>query len=379
MPGKVTVHSLALTTFRNYAEATMAFDGRHVVLTGDNGSGKTNLLEALSFLSPGRGLRRAVYADAARQGADRGFSVFARLDGMDGSVEIGTGVTAGETGARKVRINGTEAKSADELLDHLRVLWLTPAMDGLFTGPASDRRRFLDRLVLSLDPSHGRRAADFEKAMKMRNRLLEERRHDATWLSGIEGQMASLGVAMALARSELLGLLARLGDQGATAGAFPAAGLELTGFLDGSEGAAAIDLEDRYRGMLEEARYRDQAAGRTLDGPHRSDLRVSHRPKQMEAARCSTGEQKALLTGLILAHARLTANMTGFAPILLLDEIAAHFDQSRREALFDLIDDLGGQAFMTGTDSHLFDALGDRAQYFTVSNGDVESNKLAIS
>jgi len=371
MPGKVTIQSIALTTFRNYAAASLAFDGRHVVLTGDNGSGKTNLLEALSFLSPGRGLRRAVYADAAKQGMDRGFSIFTRLDGMDGEVEIGTGISANEVGARKVRINGTEVKSSDELLDHLRVLWLTPAMDGLFTGPASDRRRFLDRLVLSLDPAHGRRAADFEKAMKMRNKLLEERRHDGTWLSGIEQQMAGLGVAMAMARSEMLGLLARLGGHGGTVGAFPVAGLALTGFLDDAEGSAAIDLEDRYRAMLEDARYRDQAAGRTLDGPHRTDLIVMHAAKNMDAARCSTGEQKALLTGLILAHARLTANLTGFAPILLLDEIAAHFDQARREALFDLIDDLGGQAFMTGTDNHLFDALGARAQYYTVSHGDV--------
>jgi len=373
MPGKVTIQSITLTTFRNYAETSLAFDGRHVVLTGDNGSGKTNLLEALSFLSPGRGLRRAVYADAAKEGVDRGFSIFTRLDGMDGEVEIGTGISANEAGARKVRINGTETKSSDELLDHLRVLWLTPAMDGLFTGPASDRRRFLDRLVLSLDPAHGRRAADFEKAMKMRNKLLEERRHDGTWLSGIEQQMAGLGVAMAMARSEMLGLLTRLGGHGGAAGAFPVAGLALTGFLDDAEGSAAIDLEDRYRGMLEDARYRDQGAGRTLDGPHRTDLIVTHTAKNMDAARCSTGEQKALLTGLILAHARLTANMTGFAPILLLDEIAAHFDQARREALFDLIDDLGGQAFMTGTDSHLFDALGARAQHFTVSHGDVET------
>jgi DNA replication and repair protein RecF len=372
MPGKVTIQSIALTAFRNYAAASLSFDGRHVVLTGDNGAGKTNLLEAVSFLSPGRGLRRAVYADAAKQGLEQGFSIFTRLDGMDGEVEIGTGIAPGESGSRKVRINGTEAKSSDELLDHLRVLWLTPAMDGLFTGPASDRRRFLDRLVLSLDPAHGRRAADFEKAMKMRNKLLEERRHDGTWLSGIEQQMAGLGVAMAMARREMLGLLTRLAGAGAAVGAFPTAGLALSGFFDDAGDAAAIDLEDRYRAMLEETRYRDQAAGRTLDGPHRSDLIVTHAGKDMDAARCSTGEQKALLTGLILAHARLTANMTGFAPILLLDEIAAHFDQSRREALFDLIDELGGQAFMTGTDRHLFEALGERAQYFSVSNGDVE-------
>lgn len=369
MGDRVTIHTIRLAAFRNYETSTLVFDGRHVVFTGENGSGKTNLLEALSLLSPGRGLRRAVYADAVRQGTENGFSIFAQVDGMEGEVEIGTGVGPGtEAGTRRVRINGTEAKSADELLDHLRILWLTPSMDGLFTGPAADRRRFLDRLVLSLDPAHGRRAADFDRAMKMRNRLLEERPNDAAWLSSVEAQMASLGVAMTLARGEMIGLLARLGNEGAR-GAFPHAGLALANFLDDAGGAPAIDLEDRYLGMLEAGRIADRAAGRTLQGPHRTDLLVTHRDKEMDAARCSTGEQKALLTGMILAQARLTANLTGFAPILLLDEVAAHFDHRRRQSLFDLIDELGGQAFMTGTDRGLFEALGGRAQFFNVSNG----------
>jgi DNA replication and repair protein RecF len=369
MGDRVTIHTIRLAAFRNYETSTLLFDGRHVVFTGENGSGKTNLLEALSLLSPGRGLRRAVYADAVRQGTEDGFSIFAQIDGMEGEVEIGTGVGPGaDAGTRRVRINGTEAKSADELLDHLRILWLTPSMDGLFTGPAADRRRFLDRLVLSLDPAHGRRAADFDRAMKMRNRLLEERPNDAAWLSSVEAQMASLGVAMTLARSEMIGLLARLGNEGAR-GAFPQAGLALAHFLEDAGGAPAIDLEDRYLGMLEAGRIADRAAGRTLQGPHRTDLLVTHRDKEMDAARCSTGEQKALLTGMILAQARLTANLTGFAPILLLDEVAAHFDHRRRQSLFDLIDELGGQAFMTGTDRGLFEALGARAQFFTVSNG----------
>lgn len=369
MADRVTINTIRLTAFRNYETATLVFDGRHVVLTGENGSGKTNLLEALSLLSPGRGLRRAVYADAVKAGTDAGFSVFAQVEGMEGEVEIGTGIGPGvEAGSRKVRLNGTEAKSADELLDHLRILWLTPAMDGLFTGPASDRRRFLDRLVLSLDPAHGRRAADFDRAMKMRNRLLEERSGDAAWITSVEAQMAGLGVAMTLARSEMINLLAKLGSEG-DRGAFPTAGLALTNFLDDATGIPAIDLEDRYREMLEEGRHADRAAGRTLQGPHRTDLLVTHLDKQMDAARCSTGEQKALLTGMILAQARLTANLTGFAPVLLLDEVAAHFDHKRRQSLFDLIDELGGQAFMTGTDRSLFDALGQRAQFFSVSNG----------
>jgi DNA replication and repair protein RecF len=372
MPHKVSLFRLKLTDFRNYAAVSLALDGRHVVLTGDNGAGKTNLMEAVSFLSPGRGLRRATYGDVTRVGADAGFSIFAELDGMEGEVEIGTGVdTTDETTARKLRINGTTAKTTDELTDHLRVLWLTPAMDGLFTGGSSDRRRFLDRLVLSLDPSHGRRASDFERAMRSRNKLLDERRFDPSWLSGIEQQMASLGIAMALARQEMLGLLTRLIEETRETSPFPSAVLELSGFMDGQFGRPAVDLEDDYAAMLAESRYRDAGAGRTLDGPHRADLIVRHRDKQMEAARCSTGEQKALLVGLILAHARLVANLTDHAPVLLLDEIAAHLDEGRRAALFNLVDALGGQAFMTGTDKGMFAALGERAQFLTVADGKV--------
>ena len=375
MPHKVFISRLKLTDFRNYAVASLALDERHVVLTGDNGAGKTNLMEAVSLLSPGRGLRRAAYADVTRVGASGGFSIFAELEGMEDEVEIGTGVDAtDETTARKLRINGTPAKTVDELTDHLRVLWLTPSMDGLFTGGSSERRRFLDRLVLSLDPAHGRRASDFERAMRSRNKLLAEGRFDPSWLTGIEEQMASLGIAMALARQEMLGLLSRLIAETGEATPFPSAGLELSGFLDGQFNRPAIDLEDSYADMLREGRYRDSAAGRTLDGPHRADLLVRHREKHMEAERCSTGEQKALLVGLILAHARLVGNLTGHAPILLLDEIAAHLDEGRRAALFDLIDGLGGQAFMTGTDKAMFSALGDRAQFFTVAHGGISKS-----
>ena len=372
MPHKVFLSRLKLTDFRNYAAVSLDLDGRHVVLTGNNGAGKTNLMEAVSFLSPGRGLRRATYADVTRVGASNGFSIFAELEGIEGNVEIGTGAdTADENAVRRLRINGTTARTADELTDHLRVLWLTPSMDGLFTGGSSDRRRFLDRLVLSLDPAHGRRASDFERAMRSRNKLLDDGRFDPSWLSGIEQQMASLGIAMALARQEMLGLLARLIEETRETSPFPSAALELSGFMDGQFSRPAVDLEDDYAAMLAESRYRDAAAGRTLDGPHRVDLVVRHREKHMEAARCSTGEQKALLVGLILAHARLVANLTGHAPILLLDEIAAHLDEGRRAALFELIDGLGGQSFMTGTDRSMFSALGERAQFFTVSDGHV--------
>ncbi len=374
MAQKTSLRRLKLTDFRNYAEAALALDGRHVVLTGENGAGKTNLLEAVSFLSPGRGLRRAVLADVGRVGAPGGFAIFADIDGKDGDVSIGTGVDTAEGAnlARKLRINGTTAKSTEELSDHLNVLWLTPAMDGLFTGASAERRRFLDRLVLSLDPAHGRRASDFERAMRSRNRLLSEGRFDPAWLSAIESQMAELGIAMAAARQEMLGLLKTL-SAGSREAPFPTPLLSLEGFLDDGMNGPAAELEEEYLEMLRSNRGRDAAAGRTLEGPHRADLLVRHREKDMEAQRCSTGEQKALLIGLILAHARLTADMTGYAPLLLLDEIAAHLDEGRRAALFDLVHALGGQAFMTGTDRGMFAALDDRAQFLTVSHGSVIS------
>ena len=374
MTHKVSLSRLTLTDFRNYAGLSVRLDDRHVVLTGQNGSGKTNLMEAVSFLSPGRGLRRAAYQDVVRNGAEAGFSVFAALEGIEGEVEIGTGTEGGDEGqSRRLRINGTTARTVDELADHLRLLWLTPAMDGLFTGPSSDRRRFLDRLVLSLDPEHGRRAADFDKAMRGRNRLLSEPRPNPQWLSALERQMAELGIAMAHARRELVGLLAGLVEAARDEGPFPSATITLSGFLDDVQDLPSFEIEEIYVARLSDGRYRDAAAGRTLEGPHRSDLLIRHREKNMEAERCSTGEQKALLIGLILAHAGLVANMTGHAPILLLDEVAAHLDAGRRAALFDRIDQLGGQAFMTGTDRLLFETLGERAQFLSVSNGTIES------
>jgi len=369
---KTAISRLKLADFRNYAALSQDLDARHVVLTGDNGSGKTNLMEAVSFLSPGRGLRRAPYADVARVGGLDGFSVFATLDGMAGEIDIGTGTSGMEDGtSRRLRLNGINARTVDELQDHLRVLWLTPAMDGLFTGASADRRRFLDRLVLSLDPAHGRRATDFERAMRSRNRLLSEPRWDTVWISGIETQMSELGIAMATARQEMLALLTDLLARSTLSAPFPSAVLQLQGFLDGEWHRPSIELEELYLQAMKDGRARDAAAGRTLDGPHRVDLLVRHRAKDMEAERCSTGEQKALLIGLILAHARLVGDLTGFAPILLLDEVAAHLDEGRRAALFDLVDELGGQAFMTGTDATMFAALGDRARFLNVANGTV--------
>ncbi|PCH46510.1 MAG: DNA replication/repair protein RecF [Hyphomicrobiales bacterium] len=380
------IEELKLHQFRNFTSLRLPLDERHVVLSGENGAGKTNLLEAVSFLSPGRGLRRATYAQVTKADAadtvkgDVAWAVHTELNGAAGPVSIGTGLQpGGQDLQRKVHVNSALTKSTDGLLEHARVLWLTPAMDNLFTGPASDRRRFLDRLVLAIDPTHGKRVNDFERAMRSRNKLLEDRQSDPSWLDGLEIQLAETGVAIVFARAELVALLQGIIEKARSSGddIFPHAEIILEGTLETMirEGAAS-DLEDTYRATLCRERPRDRAAGRTLDGPHRCNLAVRHGPKNMEAAICSTGEQKALLTGLILAHAQLVGDVSGMAPILLLDEIAAHLDPSRRAALFDKIDEIGCQAWMTGTDDHLFEALGDRAQHFIVSHGSVSPNKF---
>ncbi|MBX3531786.1 MAG: DNA replication/repair protein RecF [Rhizobiaceae bacterium] len=373
----VHISKLSLTDFRNYPALTLALAPGPVVLTGENGAGKTNLLEAVSFLSPGRGLRRAALAEVARNGGGGGFAVHVQLEGPFGETEIGTGteVGAGEgENSRKLRINGAPARSADDLLDWLRVLWLTPSMDGLFSGPAADRRRFLDRLVLAIDPQHGRRAADYEKAMRARNRLLAEVSRDRGWFEAIETQMAETGVAIAAARLELVRLVTAMIARQPAGGPFPRATLALSGAIEAMLAEqAAVEVEERFRVMLAEGRPRDRAAGRTLDGPHRGDLLVRHAPKDMPAELCSTGEQKALLVGIVLSQARLTGEIAGSAPILLLDEIAAHFDAGRRAALFDILDDLGCQYFATGTEAGLFSSLAGRAQFLTVSSGTVST------
>ncbi|MER8895891.1 DNA replication/repair protein RecF [Mesorhizobium sp. M0676] len=375
MPEQNHISKLTLTNFRNYAALSIGFSPGAVVFSGDNGAGKTNLLEAISLLTPGRGLRRAPYVDVAREGGDGGFALHARLDGPEGQVEIGTGITGGEAsgeGGRKVRINGAPARSADAMLEWLRVVWLTPAMDGLFPGPAADRRRFLDRLVLAIDPGHGQRALDYEKAMRGRNRLLTEGSRDGAWFDAIEMQMVETGVAIAAARAELVRLLAAMIDRLPSSGPFPQADISLFGDLESHVASApAVDVEQRYRDALADGRERDRAAGRTLDGPHRSDLLVRHRPKAMPAELCSTGEQKALLVGIVLSHARLTGEMSAMTPILLLDEIAAHLDAGRRAALFSILEELNCQAFMTGTDAALFSSLRGRAQFLTVDHGTV--------
>jgi DNA replication and repair protein RecF len=362
------ISRLRLTHFRNYAAAALDLDERHLVLVGPNGAGKTNLLEAVSLLSPGRGLRRAAFDEVAARGSDDGWAVAATIDTPDGPADIGTGAGAGETG-RRVRINGAAARAVEEMSAYLRVLWLTPAMDGLFTGPASDRRRFLDRLVTTLIPGHSASVSDYETALRQRNKLLADDA-EPRWLAALEAELAIHASAVHFARTDSLQHLQDLIRESVDDGTFPSARLALTALLeDGTEAPSSAALEATLRERWAASRGQDRAASRTLLGPHRVDFEVFHAQKQMPAALGSTGEQKALLVGLILAQARLVARMTGIAPFLLLDEIAAHLDPDRRAALFAALDGLGTQCFMTGTDPILFDALAGRAQQVAVKDG----------
>jgi DNA replication and repair protein RecF len=373
-PVKVALTGLKLTDFRNYAALSLDLSAPLIALTGANGAGKTNCLEAISLLTPGRGLRRAPYEALIRTGAEGGWALAADLTRDGEAVRIGTGLQVLPEGlerGRRIRINGANA-SAENLLEYLRVLWLMPAMDGLFAGPAGDRRRFLDRLVLAVDPGHGRRVSDMEKLLASRNRLLDENGEPAM-LDAIETQLAEKALAVAIARAETVGLLTgRMAAQGADGAGFPVAKLTLAGDFEARYlGGPASQGEDAYRDALGEARRRDRAAGRTLEGPHRSDLEVVFAQKAMPAAQSSTGEQKALLIGLILAHAGLVAQISAMTPILLLDEIAAHLDANRRAALFARLAQLGCQAVMTGTDAALFANIGADAQHFHVQSGEI--------
>jgi DNA replication and repair protein RecF len=362
---------LRLSAFRNYAFAALDCDGRHLVLTGPNGAGKTNLLEAISLLSPGRGLRGVPFANLGNQASDQPWAVAATIETPAGPADIGTG--AGEDGGRRVRINGANARTVEEMSDYLRLLWLTPAMDGLFTGPASDRRRFLDRLVMTLVPSHSAAVADYDRAMRQRNRLLVEN-GDPLWFDALETEMAVHAAALHFARFDAVSHLESQIGESVDEGAFPKAHLALTAlFEDRHVPASSAALEAELKSRWAAARPVDRAAGRTLEGPHRVDLEVFYAQKQMPAALGSTGEQKALLVGLILAHARLVGARTGIVPFLLLDEIAAHLDPDRRAALFAALDGMQTQCFMTGTDPMLFDALGDRAQRLTVRDGRLDA------
>ncbi|PJI39157.1 DNA replication/repair protein RecF [Ferrovibrio sp.] len=375
--GGTAVLSLRLRDFRNYADLHLRLSGGPVVLTGPNGAGKTNILEALSFLSPGRGLRRAKLSDVSRSDCTgAGWVAHADLASCVGPVSVGTGLAeAGEDdGAerRVVRINGEAASSANGLVEYLDVAWLTPQMDRLFVEGLSTRRRFMDRLVYGLDGGHARQVAAYEKAMRERNRLLKNASSvsgaDAVWLAALESQMAEHGVAVAAARRD--GLARIEAGMALASGPFPKARLAAQGTVETwLTEMPALAVEERVRKLLAEKRGIDRDAGAATEGPHRSDMAVWHADKDQPAAQCSTGEQKALLIAITLANARLIRARRGIAPLMLLDEVSAHLDVTRRTALYEELLSLGGQVWLTGTDEDLFAGLAGQAEFFTVSDG----------
>jgi DNA replication and repair protein RecF len=345
------IERLDLTEFRNHAGLSFRPENRFIILHGANGAGKTNILEAVSLLVPGRGLRRAALADMVRNGGNGGFAVSAQANGS----QFGTAVSKDAPSRRQVQINGASA-TINDLAQWFAIIWLTPAMDRLFADGAGPRRRFLDRLVLALDPAHAMHSSRYENALRQRNRMLAEGQRDAAWFDAIEARLAEHGSAINAARSAMLEqLVAELVATPVSPFAKP---------LLKIEGDAAINSE-----ALSAGRARDQAAGRTLIGPHRADLLVTHEGHGQSAAHCSTGEQKALLLSLILAHAALVARLRGAPPILLLDEVAAHLDPDRRAALFERLADTGSQVWMTGTEASLFDSAGADAMHVQVADG----------
>ena len=379
---------LVLTDFRSYRAARLAMDRRPLVLTGPNGAGKTNLLEAVSYLSPGRGLRGARLADAARldgsedAGHAGAWSVAATLGGDDGGGDGGDGgetalgsgwrapAEPGEAERRSVRIDGAPAPGPASFAAHVGMVWLTPAMDRLFSGAPAERRRFLDRLVYAIDTGHAARVQRYDRARRHRARLLRSGAGDDAWLGAVERSMAENAVAIAAARLDLVLRLERFLP--ADAAPFPRIALAADGLVERwLAHAPALDVEERFREHLAATRRAD-ADGASADGPQRSDLLVSDHARSMAAEQCSTGEQKAMLIALIVAHARLVARQRRRAPVLLLDEIAAHLDESRRRALFEIIVDVGAQAWLTGTERAVFRPLGQDAQFFAVRPGMVE-------
>jgi len=372
---------LALTDFRNYARAELVADSRPLVLCGPNGAGKTNLLEAISFLAPGRGLRRARSGEIGRQApgpseaAKSGWAVAATVITPEGERHVGTGREIAPQDAesdrkserRAVKIDGTAARGRHSLSEVLAVVWLTPQMDSLLRDGPAPRRRFLDRLVYGFDPAHAGRVAAYEQSLRERARLLRTGRAEVAWLTALEDAMACHGVAIGAARRTLVARLSAACEE--RRGAFPVPGLALDGEVEAwLEKGPALEVEDRLRDRLAAARGRDAETGGASIGPHRCDLAVRHLGRGTPAEMCSTGEQKALLVSIVLAHARLLTLERGSPPLLLLDEIAAHLDTARRAALYDEILALGIQAWMTGTEAAVFAPLGGAAQFVRVEN-----------
>lgn len=368
---RVSVRRLTLKGFRCFEFARLEIGSGPVVLTGANGAGKTSVLEALSFLAPGRGLRRARLEEVAlRDGAEGrsdGWAVAARLETPSGGVDVGTGREGGGyPGERRVvRIDGTAMRSQTALAEVVAVTWLTPEMERLFLEGAAARRRFLDRLVFGIDPAHAERVGAYDRAMRERSRLLREGDADPLWLSALEDVMATQGVAVAASRRETVARL--MASRHQWSGPFPAADLAIEGEVEGwLNEAPALDCEDRLRTVLGTSRRLDGESGTTRIGPHRADLVVRHARTGRRAAACSTGEQKTLLIAIVLAGVRMQARERGALPLILLDEVAAHLDARHRAALFDLVGAVGAQAWYTGTDVEVFRPLVGRAEMLAV-------------
>lgn len=365
------VERLNLTNFRCYETARIEPDGANAVLFGSNGAGKTNILEALSLLTPGRGLRRAALGDLARKDATRDsmardWAVAARVRGPGGAVDLGTGVEPGND-KRIIRIDGETQRAQASLGEHLAAHWLTPAMDRIFIEGRSGRRRFLDRLVYGIDPAHAGRINAYDHALRERSRLLRDGVRDPAWLNALEETLAGKGIAVAAARIDLIERLRAYAEQ--PNGPFPGAELAISGDVESwLLDFDALEAEDRLKAALANGREQDAANGGTATGPHRSDFRVRHLPSGQTADLCSTGEQKALLIAIVIAGARMAQSECGWLPMLLLDEITAHIDPKRRDALFAMLDALGAQVWMTGTDAEQFDGLRGHARFFEVAD-----------
>jgi DNA replication and repair protein RecF len=370
------IERLMLSDFRSFASADLRFEDGPVILIGPNGSGKTNILEAVSLLTPGRGLLGAKLGDMTRRRSNNprgGWAISAEISGLAGPIKLGTGLAHDAAGRdrRAFRLEGDNARPRD-IAELVRLVWLTPAMERLFEESTGTRRRFFDRLVATLDASHPTRLGRYERALTERQRLLNEGTGEPAWLAGLERIIAEEGVAICAARQQAL---ARLNAQIAAGGPwtdealFPRAELSLDGGLEGLLALKpAVLVETEFERSLEAGRARDAGAGRALEGAHRTDLKARHAAKAMPAAECSTGEQKALLLNILLAHIRLVRETAGRAPIMLLDEIAAHLDEVRREALFSALDEAGAQVFLTGTEMSAFGALAARAQVFEINH-----------
>lgn len=372
---------LNLQNFRCYDSARIEnINSGLIVLCGPNGAGKTNILEGISLLTAGRGLRGAGALDMQRYDSASAWGVSAKVMTGGGEVSLGTGLNA-HTGRRMVRVNGVDAKSQTALLDYMACLWLTPQMDRLFLDGAAGRRKFLDRLIFTFDAGHSGRVTRYENALRQRAKILQTEDHpDPIWLKSLEGQMAETGVAIAAARLDFVSRLQNSCNKADSTeeNYFPRAALRAQGTIEELlDNTPAVEVEKLFTYQLHQSRARDALVGGASTGPHKGDLAVAYKAKNVAAEHCSTGEQKALLIGIILAHSRLMAAERGAPPILLLDEVAAHLDEGRRQALFERLQSLGGQVWMTGTDPILFDSIANKAQFFDVESAQIIPRKTA--